>query len=265
MVTSLGEFDDKLTDLERLMKPIEDETHMLKNAHSNISRCAAYMENILQHFRTAAKAAPTLRGGSLRGASLPAAQVYVQQLDSVKTSLDYFSSGAPASFVSAPEAVRELSSLYEAGIVECQAEFTRILDAEATRSLDLRVASLAADDNSTKTTRTSATREWPALQGLTVFDHRAVAILQQLCPRLHAADRGRAYLDEYAASRSGWVLDTLVTSSDGGLEPLALALAAKRYQKSTHPFIHYGCVSLCVISIHAAFYTRDSLRKHVCV
>eukprot|EP01048_Picozoa_sp_COSAG05_P008698 COSAG05_NODE_676_length_7987_cov_3.066041_7_plen_299_part_00 len=37
MVGSLNDFDHKLTDLEQLMKPIQDETVLLKNAHSNIT------------------------------------------------------------------------------------------------------------------------------------------------------------------------------------------------------------------------------------
>jgi hypothetical protein len=34
------------------MKPIQDETSLLKNAHSNITRCVASMGKVLAHFRT---------------------------------------------------------------------------------------------------------------------------------------------------------------------------------------------------------------------
>jgi hypothetical protein len=166
MMSSLGEFDSKLTNLEHLMKPIEDQTSLLKNAHSNIARCAEAMESILKHFRTAAEAAPVLRGGGGRGvaggsgggvtggmglagggggASVADVNAFLQQLDAVKASLDFFRVGAAASFVSTPEAVRELSSLHESGLRQCQEAFVRILAEEGARRLDLRESTLAAE------------------------------------------------------------------------------------------------------------------------
>lgn len=117
--------------------------------------------------------------------------------------------------------------------------------------------------------------QWTALaRGLTVFRHEAVAALQRLCPRLHAAGEGgggggggvggareggagrHEYLDHYASTRARWVIETLRGATDGELEgtggqgqgqPAAGLRSFSRYAKGTHPFIHCGAVAVALL------------------
>jgi hypothetical protein len=223
--TSLAEFDHKLTDLEKLVKPVQDETRLLKNAHTNIQRSLSSMESVVAHFRTAADASTTLRGEGLHGSAAQRSGAtynkYLLDVDRVKASLDYFRGGA-ASFKSAPEAARELEGLYSHAMEECLQEYTRILQAESSRPIDLREDALTGDTS-----------------GLVVFRHDALVHLQALCPRLQVSGSG-APEQLYARVRGGWIATTLAASVAGLMGSAELLTkAAQRYQRGSHPMIGY--------------------------
>ena len=223
--TSLADFDHKLTGLEKMVKPVQDETRLLKNAHTNIQRSLSSMESIAGHFRTAADVSTTLRSQGLRGS---ATNKYLRDIDRVKASMDYFR-GSAASFKSAPEAARELDALYSHAIEECLQEYTRILKAESSRPIDLREDTLTGDTS-----------------GLVVLRHDALVDLQALCPRLQAS--GSVAPEQlYARVRGDWIVVTLATSVEGMMGSAdLLTRAAQRYQRGSHPMIGYmdSCLRL---------------------
>ncbi len=230
--TSLAEFDHKLTGLEKLVKPVQDETRMLKNAHTNIQRSLSSMESVAAHFRTAADVSTTLRGQGLRGSSTQHSGAtynkYLRDVDRVKASMDYFR-GSAASFKSAPEAARELDALYSHAMEECLQEYTNILQAESSRPTDLREDTLTGDTS-----------------GLVVIRHDALVHLQALCPRLQSS--GTVEHEQlYARVRGDWIVATLATSVEGMIGSAELLTrAAQRYQRGSHPMIGYmdSCLRL---------------------
>ena len=227
--TSLADFDHKLTDLEKLVQPIQDETRLLKNAHVNIKRSVASMESVLAHFRSAAEAAPTLRGEGLQQAE--SYNAYLQQVDRVKASLDYFR-GPAASFKSAPEAVSELQGLYDHAMRECLEEFTRILRGESARPLDL-------SDEGELGPRTA----------LEVWRHEALAHMRLLCPRLQANGGGQLQ-QMYAQVRGEWMVLTLESAVGEELHSAEqLTKAAQRYRRGSHPLLAY--TDLCLRLLQA--------------
>ena len=223
--TSLAEFDHKLTGLEKLVKPVQDETRLLKNAHTNIQRSLSSMESIAAHFRTAADVSTTLRAQGLRGSSTQHSGTtynkYLRDVDRVKASMDYFR-GPAASFKSAPEAARELDALYSHAMEECLQEYTNILQGESSRPIDLREDTLTGDTS-----------------GLVVIRHDALVHLQALCPRLQSSGTV-AHEQLYARVRGDWIVATLATSVEGMLGSAELLTrAAQRYHRGSHPMIGY--------------------------
>ena len=239
--TSLAEFDHKLTDLEKLVQPVQDETRLLKNAHTNIARSLSSMEGVVAHFRTAADVSTTLRGEGLHGSAAQHSGAtynrYLRDVDSVKGSLDYFR-GPAASSKSAPEAARELEGLYAHAMQECQEEYTRILQTESARPLDLREDALTGDTS-----------------GLVVFRHDALVHMQALCPRLQSSGSA-APQQLYTRVRSGWIVSTLDQSVAGMMGNAQLLIkAAQRYQRGSHPMIGYtdSCLRLLQVRLHAIY------------
>lgn len=246
MVSSLREFDEKLTDLESLVRPVQEQTLELKHAHTNISQTMDTMEKAFEHFRTATTAAPVLRGDGLQSNSY---HDYLTEIDRVKASLEFFRQPVPSSFASAAEATLDLERLYVDATKACEVEYTRIVRQESEWAFDL-----SCDIPDT----------------LTTFRHEAILSLQSLCPRLPRGDITAAgYLETYVSVRSELILNSLKmstaaelngdgpaaagtstwqhrNSSSGGVQsgPLPqLLVVERRYAQGSHPYIHMAVVA----------------------
>lgn len=116
MVCSLREFDDKLNGLESLVRPVQEQTIELKHAHTNMCLTMDVMETTIEHFRTATTVAPILRGEGLQSSSF---EEYLNAIDRVKDSLDFFRRPVPSCYASASDALRDLERLCDSlGLIE---------------------------------------------------------------------------------------------------------------------------------------------------
>lgn len=124
MITILGSFDHRLSDLEAAMRPTQVHTHTIRKAHENIDNTLKVAETILTQFDVSRNVEPKINEGpreDLGG--------YLAAVDKLRTNVEFFTFNN--SMKSSDSALNRAHDLLSKAMMRLEEEFEGILTANS--------------------------------------------------------------------------------------------------------------------------------------